>query len=145
MFITEPQFNFFYYHLFDMTQVNSSKFNRALEPQPSPVPVKQRSAWVGVERSGVRVQGAGGAGGCCGARGSVGGDGHSVHGWGGGGHGVGIRGVGPACAGEGESAGGGDRPDPAAMASSPSYDPWSSCCHSTCPPDGGQGQLSVSE
>lgn len=107
--------------------------------------MKQRSAWVGVERSGVRVQGACGAGESCGARGSVGGDGRSVRGWGGGGgHGVGIRGEGPACAGEGESAGGGDRPDPAAMASSPSYDPWSSCCRSPCPLDGGQGQLSVS-
>lgn len=113
--------------------------------QPSSVPVKQRSAWVGAERSGVRVQGAGGAGGSCGARGSVGGDGRSVRGWGGGGgHGVGIREAGPACAGEGESAGGGARPDPAAMASSPSYDPWSSCCRSPCPLDGGQGQLSVS-
>lgn len=106
--------------------------------------MKQQSALVGVERSDVRVQGAGGAGGSCGVHGFVGGDGRSVHGWGGGGHGVGIRGEGPACAGGGESAGGGDRPDPAAIASSPSYDPWSSCCHSPCPLYGGQGQLSVS-
>lgn len=97
-----------------------------------------------MEKSDVRVFGEGGAGGSCGARGSVGGDDCSVHGRGGdGGHGVGIREVGPACAGEG--AGGGDRSALAAMTSSPSCDPWSSCCHSTCPLDGGQERLSVSE
>lgn len=106
------------------------------------ITVKQRSAWNGVETSGVRVLGEGGAGGSCGARGSVGGDGCSVHGWGDGGHGAGIRAVGPACAGEG--AGDGDRPALAVMTSSPSCDPWSSCCHSTCPLDGGREQLSVS-
>lgn len=107
------------------------------------VPVKQPSAWIGVARSDVRVLGEGGPGGSCGARGSVGGDGCSVRGWGDGGHGAGIRAAGPACAGEG--AGGGDRPAPAVTTSSPSCDPWSSCCHSTCPPDGGRGRLSVSE
>ncbi len=128
-----------------MYSPNLQQYNLNAESHSSSIPVKQQSAWVGVERSDVRVQGVGGAGGSCGARGFVGGDGHSVHGWGGGGYGVGIRGAGPACAGEGESAGGGDRPDPAVMASSPSYDPWRFMLPFAMPHGWWAGQLSVSE
>lgn len=101
-------------------------------------PVSQ-SAAVGVVRSGVGAPGGGGGCGSC--------DGGCVPGGGGDGRGAGRHGAGPAGAGAGagvSACGGGDRLAPAAMTSSPSCAPWSSCCRWRWHPGGVQVQPSAS-
>lgn len=89
-----------------------------------------QSEWLGVERSDGCGQGAGVAGASGG--GHAGGGARPEHepgrGCGGGGRGAGSRAAGPVGAGEDVSAGDGAPPAPAVMTSSPSCDPWCSCC-----------------
>lgn len=103
----------------------------AFAAQPETTVKVLQSELVGVERSDGCGQGAGVAGASGG--GHVDGGAHSEHEpgrgcGGGGGRGAGSHGVGPVGAGEGASAGDGALPAPAVMTSSPSCDPWCSCC-----------------
>ena len=106
-----------------------------------------RSAWHHAVRSG--AGGRGGVGGCgsCDGGCDPGADGVRPargHGCGGGGHVVGRHGEAPACAGGGASAWGGGPLAPDVTTSSPSCDPWSSCCHWRWPPGGAKVQPSAS-
>lgn len=93
----------------------------------NPVPEWGRSGGLRGGASGAHGRGACDPGESCGVRDSVGDGDPSGRDRGGGRGAASSRGAEPACAGEG-AGGGGPRPDPAWMTSSPSCDPWCSCC-----------------